>query len=379
MRANYQILINGADVSATFGRVLENLSLTDSDGGKSDALEIVMNDQRGQLLLPKPGAAIQAAIWWEEIPDFSVGGAISFSGVTDEPRSRGSRGGGMSLAISAKSADLTGKGKQKKNRQQDQATFGSVAQQWGEEAGYQVSVHSQLASITRDYWAMHNESFLNWGRRVAREIGATFKTAYPKAAFVPRNGGFSASGKTLPTFPLICPGNLIAWDATPLAAGSVYANAHATYYDPASAAYKTASQSTGVSGAAVDHTDTYKSADQTRAQNRAASNADESARKAGGGSFQAYGDPRALSQAPCTVSGARPGVDGSYRIKTAHHVYSRGGGWGCTVETEQPSGASGSDNRGSSGSSSSSTSSSSTSSSAGVQEAGAVTAGSNVG
>jgi hypothetical protein len=211
MKADYQILIDGADVSANFGPVLESLSLTDSDGGKSDTLDIVLNDMGAQLLLPRVGAPIQASIWWAEVPSFSVGGAVSFSGVTDEPKSTGARGHGMLLAISAKSADQTGAGKQKKNRQQDRTTFGAVAQQWGQESGYQVSVDSALASIQRDYWAMHNESFLNWGRRIARELGATFKTAFPKAAFVPRNSGASASGQALPTFPLVRPGNLLAW------------------------------------------------------------------------------------------------------------------------------------------------------------------------
>lgn len=376
MRADYQILIDGTDVSANFGPVLETLSLSDSDGGRSDTLDIVLNDMGGQLLLPRVGAAIQASIWWAEPPPFSVAGAVSFSGVTDEPKSTGSRGRGMQLEISAKSADLTGSGKQKKNRQQDQTTFGQVAQQWGQEAGYQVSVNSSLASIQRDYWAMHNESFLNWGRRVARELGATFKTAFPKAAFVPRNSGVSASGQALPTLPIIRPGNLISWNVTPKAAGPAYANSRACYYDPDAALWKVVSSPTGISGAAVDFTETYKSADQTRAQNRAQSNADNSARQCGGGSFEIVGDPRAMSQANCSVSGARPGVDGSYRIKTAHHTVSRGG-WGCSVEVEQPQGTAGSDSRGGSGSAGSGSSSSS-SGSGGVQEAGS-TSGSSVG
>ncbi len=345
MQANYQIVIDGADVSANFGPVLESLTLTDSDGGKSDTLDIVLNDQGGQLVLPRKGAPIQASIWWEVVPSFSIEGAVTFSGATDEPKSTGSRWRGLQLAISAKSADLTGNGKQKKNRQQDQATFGAVAQQWGSEAGYTVMVDPSLASIQRDYWAMHNESFLNWGRRTARELGATFKTAFPKAVFVPRNSGNSASGQALPMLPIIAPGNLISWDVTPTAAAAAYANSRAFYFDQPSGLWKVASQSTGIPGAAVDFTETFKSADQTRAQNRANSNADDSSRKAGGGSFEIYGDPRALSQANCSVSGARPGVDGSYRIKTARHVYSRGGGWGCSIEVEQPQGSAGTDSR----------------------------------
>lgn len=344
MKAAYSITIDGAPVTSVFDPVLESLSLTDSDGGKSDTLDIVLNDSYGQLKLPRVGAAITAAIWWEEVPAFSVAGAVTFSGKTDEPKSHGSRGAGMGLTISAKSADLVGKGKQKLNKQLDNTTFGKAAQQWGQLAGYQVQVDSSLASIQRAYWAMHNESFLNWGRRIAAEIGATFKVAHPEAVFVPRNSGASASGQPLAPLAIVRPGNLISWDVTPTIGHGVYANSRAHYYDPKAALWKAVSLPTGLSNAQADFVSTFKSASQAHAQNKAQSAADESARKTGAGSFEIYGDPRALSQNNCTVAGARAGVDGSYRIKTAHHHYSRGG-WSTSVDCEQPQGSAGTDSR----------------------------------
>ena len=348
MKAAYSIMVDGLDVSSNFGPVLESLSLSDSDGGKSDTLDIVLNDSYGHLLLPRAGAAIQAAIWWEEIPAFSVGGAITFSGKTDAPKSLGSRHKGMTLSISAKSADHVGKGKQKKNRYKDSTTFGSVAQQWGSEAGYQVQIDSALASINRNYWHMANESFLNWGRRIAEEIGATFKCAYPNAVFVPRNSGNSASGAALSPLIIQRPGNLVSWDLTPIQGQGLYANARGVYYDPAAALWKVVTSATGLASAEADHTETYKHADQTRAKNKADNNADQSKRKSGGGTIDIYGDPRAMSQNDCTLTGTRDGVDGQWRIKTAHHTYTRGGGWGCSVTVEQPQGAAGTDSRGSS-------------------------------
>jgi phage protein D len=346
MKANYSISIDGSDVSSNFGPVLQSMSITDSDGGKSDTLDIVLNDMYGQLLLPRASAAIQAAIWWEEVPAFSVAGAVTFSGKTDEPKSHGSRSGGLTLSIGAKSADHVGKGKAKLNKQQDNTTFGAVAQQWGQLAGYQVQVDSSLASIKRAYWAMHNESFHNWGRRIAKELGATFKIAYPKAAFVPRNSGTSASGQQLSPLIVVAPGNLISWEITPIQGRGLYANSRAFYYDPAAALYKVVSNATGINGAEADLTDAHKHADQDHATNKSKSNAADSQRKSGGGSIELYGDPRAMSQNDCQLSGARAGVDGAYRIKTARHTFSRGGGWSCSVDVEQPQGAAGSDSRG---------------------------------
>ena len=270
---------------------------------------------------------------------------MSFSGKTDEPKSHGSRSKGLTLAISAKSADHVGKGKEKKQRQKDNTTFGAVAQQWGTEAGYQVKVDSSLSSIQRAYWAMHNESFHNWGRRIAKELGATFKIAYPNAAFVPRNSGTSASGQQLSPLIVVAPGNLISWEITPIQGRGLYANSRAFYYDPAAALYKVVSQATGLSAAQSDLTDGHKHADQDHATNKAKSNAADSQRKSGGGSIELYGDPRAMSQNNCQLSGARAGVDGSYRIKTARHTLTRGGGWKISVDVEQPQGAAGTDSR----------------------------------
>lgn len=344
MRADYSLTIDGVPVAKAFGPVLESLSITDSDGGKSDTLDIMLSDVGGRILLPRVGASIQAAIWWAEVPGFSVPGAVTFSGKTDEPKSTGGRGHGRGLSISAKSADHVGKGKAKLNRHKDKAKFGDVAQEWGKIAGYQVKVHADLASVQRDYWSMANESFHNWGRRVAAELGATFKCAHPQAVFVPRNAGVSASGKALAALEIVAPGNLISWDIAPILGRGVYANSRASWYDSKAGLWRVEQAPTGMASGEADLTDAHHHANKDRAQSRAKSNADDCARKGGAGMIELYGDPRAMSQNNCSLSGARVGVDGSYRVKTAHHTYSRGG-WHCSVDVEQPQGAAGKDTR----------------------------------
>ena len=44
---------------------------------------------------------------------------------------------------------------------------------------------------------MSNESFMAWGDRIRRELGATFKIFGSVGVFVSRTGGMSASGKPL--------------------------------------------------------------------------------------------------------------------------------------------------------------------------------------
>ena len=53
----------------------------------------------------------------------------------------------------------------------------------------------------------------------------------------------------------------------------------------------------------------------------------------------------AMAQALVNLSGARDGVDGTYRIRQARHVFERGSGWTTSLEVEQPSGDAGEDTR----------------------------------
>jgi uncharacterized protein len=349
--AAYRITVDGTDVSSNFAPVLTELEICDSDGGKADTCTIVLDDSGGRIQLPQPGSQIEALIWWQVPPPWSnSGGSVQFTGVTDEPRSYGRRHSGTVLSISAKSADLSGLGKQKIQKHFDNTTFGSVAQQIGQMAGYNVSVASALSSIQRDYWIIPHESFLSWGRRIADEIGATFKTAFPQATFVPRNSPDAAGGLALGTVSAIVGQNVIGWDVSPICSRGIYNNSIVRVYDSTQAKWSCSKTSVGGSNGSSAKSDlnhTFKAPDVGRASLRAAANADSAQRAQGSGSVEIDGEPAAMSQANLVISGAREGVDGTYIIKTARHFYSRHAGWATRCEIEQPSGNAGTDSRGS--------------------------------
>lgn len=345
MKAAYQITVDGKDISSAVEPILMSLIITDQDGGQADTLELEIDDTGGQVALPATGAAIEALLWWDEPPPGATAGALQFTGKVDEVRSRGAREHGRTLAIMGRSADFKGKGKHKTTKHKDDASFGDVAKQWGSDAGYEVSVDSSLASIARDYWVLANESFLSWGRRIAQELGATFKTAWPKAAFVPRNSGDSASGAALGGVTATAGDNLISWDVSPTLSAGAWANAKTRWYDHTKAEWNEDSAAIGDDGASADHRETFKAADEKRAHARTTANAASAARLKAGVSVEINGDAGAMSQANLTLAGARPGVDGEYRIKTARHVYVRHSGWTTTCDCEQPQGAAGTDSR----------------------------------
>ncbi len=344
-KSAYRITIDGRDVSSAFAPVLISMTITDSDGGKSDTLEIELDDSNGQIAFPRSGADIEAMLWWVQPPAGASAGAVHFVGKTDEPTSEGSRGGGMKMTISAKSADPKGKGKDKQEKHKDDATFGDVAKEWGKAAGLDVKVEGALASIKRDWWHMGNESFLAWGSRVAGELGATFKVAGSKAAFVARNSGMSASGQPLGTVTAQRGVNLISWTLSPVQGRAQYKKAKVRWYDKKEAKFKTEEVEIKGGEGEADLMETMKAGDKDRAKTRATANSEDSKSEKGGGSVTIDGDPAAMSRATLIVSGARPGIDGPYRIKTATHHYSRSSGWTTECSLEQPQGDTGKDAR----------------------------------
>lgn len=340
-RAIYSISIDGKSVTDNFEPLLISLRYTSADSGKSDNLEITLDDTGGQIALPREGADIEATIQWDD----GDGGALRFTGKTDEPESILARGQGLILQITAHSADMKGKPKEKTEKHEDKGKFGDVAKKWGKAAGLEVKIDDQLASIERDYWWMGNESFLSWGLRMAGQLGATFKVAGKQAAFVPRNSNKSAGGTELARVSARYGENLITARLSPVFNRQRYKRARVRHYDQKEAKWKIEDVDIGDDGAEVDLTETQKAAGQSQAKDRAKSNSEESKRGKGGGSVTIDGDPRAISQAPMDVSGMRPGIDGEYRITTATHTVTRSGGWVSECQVEQPQGDAGKDSR----------------------------------
>lgn len=344
-KSAYSITIDGAPVTSNFAPVLISLTITDSEGGKSDTLEIEMDDSDGQIAFPRSGADIEARLWWIDPPPGTPPGAVVFKGKTDEPTSDGTRGGGMTLTINAKSADPKGKAKNKEEKHKDNATFGDVAKEWGQAAGLDIKVDSELASIKRDWWGMANESYLQWGARIAAEFGATFKIQDGQGVFVARNSGKSASGQDLPAVTATRGVNLISWSLSPVQGATQFKSAKVRWYDRAEAKFRTESVEIKGAEAEADLTETLKAGDKGRAATRAKANGEDSKSEKGGGDVTLDGNPLARSRAPLIVAGARPGVDGPYRIKTATHSYKRDAGWTTKCSVEQPDGKTGADSR----------------------------------
>lgn len=344
MKAIFYVTANGVDIGSTLNPILTSIAIHDGAGSKSDTLEIELDDAGGHIELPPTNTPIVAGIGWDDGRSYA-----QFSGKVDKVTSTISRGGGLMLTISAKSADEKGKLKERKEQHHDKGKFSDVAKKWGQDAGVSVSV-ADAVDMDRDYWAMQNEDFLDWGARMAQELGATFKVRDGQAIFAERSAGQSLAGQTLPTI-TITPGesgNLISGSISPSEDVDAWQKFQTRYYDPKQAKYVVTDQEERDKPGTVTHSHRFAHPDAATAKRRAGSNNKEADRSRGGGSVQIVGTPEAQAEAMAEVVGWRAGIDGTYRIESAEHKLTRSAGYITTLALKQPDGKAGTDGRGAS-------------------------------
>ncbi|MFN4140236.1 phage late control D family protein [Aestuariivirga sp.] len=324
-RAVFMVRVAGSNITTTLMPVLLSLSVSDKVGTHSDTASLEIDDTDGRIVLPRIGAPVVVALGWE-----GDGVRVVFTGTVDEVRSWGSRGGGRIMSISAKGMDTTKKPKEGQQRHFDDRTVEDILKQAGQTAGVtEVEIDPSLASITRKYFEMRDESFIHMGERLAREIGGNFRIQGSKAVMSKRGGSYTAAviaawGQ-----------NLHGWDISPALGRAQYSKVRARWYDAQKAEWQEAEEGTSLSiDARHDHR--YAKSNEDEATQQTGSDRATSERDAGEGSVTIEGDTAAIPDGVCIVTGARPGIDGSYRIESVTHSYSRGGGFVTQLSLKQP-------------------------------------------
>lgn len=335
-KVDWRVAVDGSDVSAAMRPYLIDIEITDKDGAASDTCSLTFDDSDGRALLPKDGAKMR--VWLQ--------GALKFAGTVDSVRSSGTRGGGRLLKVNAKGFDSRGKVKEPQSFHKDDASledfFGQAAKQAGL-AG--VIVGGQIGSVMRDYWSADSESFLQIGQRLAHEFNATFKVretdAGDMAVLQPRDQTPLAAVRG------IVGANVISWDIAPFTGRRTSKKGKVKYFDRKEAAFKIEEVEFDLDRDLPDATNAIRATAADRAQARGIGEArkSEAQREGGEGTVEMGLTVEAQAEAPFVLSGARPGVDGTYRIVSVRHKASRSGGSTTSVEIKQPQGGAGKDKR----------------------------------
>lgn len=338
---NYRVVVAGQDISPAIAPLLLRLTVHDEAGVQSDTLEIELDDRDGAILLPRTRAPIVATLVDQ------AGRAGTFSGFVDELTSRRDRGSGRTLIIRGKGIDTVSRLKEPVEAAYENATLGEILTTAGRAAGVaQVIVDPALAGIQRPYIAQQGESFLAFGDRLAREVGGTFRVQGDRAVLVKRGTGLTAGGRALPVVLAEDGVNLISWDISPILGRPRHRRTRVRLYDPAVGRSQERLAEVTDPDADATYSAPFPAADASDAGLQASADAGEVARARGGGEVEILGDMRALPEGTLRLVGARPGIDGDYRIQAVDHVVDRTGSLSTRLQLGEPQGAAGTDGRG---------------------------------
>jgi uncharacterized protein len=334
VKHDVKVIVGGTDVTSRFRPRLLELKVDRAAGKASDSASIKVANPNGEIRLPQDRAPIT----------IHIDGVWVFEGFVSEVTCSIDKSAGRTLDITASSVDHGGQAKEPKLRHKDDASFQSVASEFGSKAGLSVQVLGSVASVQRKYWIQQSESFISWGQRQARELGATFKVIGSRAFFAARNEGLSASGRPLTPIAATFGVNLLSASIRPIVSRPRFKQVKISYFDIAKGEKVEEEIDTGIGGvdAALRHV--ISAATKDHAKNRADALGKESDREKGQGDVDILGDPRAEPEAICTVTGVAPGADGSYRIDSVSHSVSKSG-FTTSLSLRQPQDGTGSDSR----------------------------------
>lgn len=330
-----QIIIAGQDVTARFDPHLLDIKITRASGEAADTCDLKLSDQDGSIILPAERAPVLVV----------VSGNMAFTGFVSDVTHAGSKGSGSTLDLSCSSIDQGSGVKEPKMKHKDDSSLSDFASELGKAAGLAVTVAGSIAGISRPYWLSQNESFMSWGQRIAKEIGASFKIIGDKAYLVGLNEGISASGKPLTPISAARGVNLISWSISPIISRPKFKEVEVSYFDVKKGERVTQKVATGNSDVDASLRTVIGAANEDQAKTKAEGAKKSSDREKGAGSITILGDILAEPEAICNISGVRPGIDGGYRISSVTHSLSKGSGFSTELSLREPQGGAGVDSR----------------------------------
>lgn len=334
-QVDWKVVVGGNDVTAAWRPVLLSISINDQAGETSDSCELQIDDSGGQVRLPSKRSPVAV----------SLNGSAVFSGFVEKVSSNGSRDGGRTLNVSAKSMDSGSKVKEPQNFHMDDADLGTFLGELADRAGLSLKVDDELAAYRQDYWAADGESLIAMGQRIARKFGGTFKIRGDQAVLAKRGAGAAPGGKALSTIEAIAGRNLIDWSISPREPRRQFASGQARWFDRGKAAIQTVDLDFGIADAFAGNVLRPTLADADEAEAVLDARKRESEWEGGKGSVNLDLALGAAVEGSCRVIGTRPGVDGTYVIASVKHSANREGGAKTALELKQPGSGAGTDGR----------------------------------
>lgn len=375
-KSHWEVWVDGRNVTNILDPHLISIQVIDRIQNRAGVDECVLelDDRYASLAIPQEGSRVEVWFGWEgqgpKIPPSPPDPVNPFTGVSSKSielpfegsmhnmfigyiknvESGCSRaGGGRRMWVEAEAlkprthaksqrtmtqgeGDPPGLGK---NGGGSQISFQDFAQKLAGSAGFSANVGSSFQNTKRNFWSADGASMLHWFNQMASQLGGNLKISGNTVHFFGAND--MPKGEVLAVWGY----NLIAWRIKPFLERPQFGSSQSSFFERAAGAVKNVRTLTGNGGGpfgnaiAQQQLPGQTGGPQTGQQQNEGST--ESGRQdRGTGWVTINGEPTAIAFSALTLLGARPGVDGVYRIVEAEHIYSRQGGWITRCELDRP-------------------------------------------
>nr|WP_059392480.1 phage late control D family protein [Pseudomonas toyotomiensis] len=189
-----RVVVNGTDITDVIlgGHEprLVSIQLTDNRGLEADQLDITLSDHDGLLAIPPRGATLHLWLGWSDTGLIDKG-----TYTVDETEHSGAPD---TLSIRARSADLRGGLKVRRERSWDATPLAFIISAIATAYGLTPLVGAGLAAINIAHLDQANESDANLLSRLGREHDAIATIKAGRLLFLPTGKATTASGLALP-------------------------------------------------------------------------------------------------------------------------------------------------------------------------------------
>ncbi len=321
----FQIFKGGENITGRFQDRTTSIRVDSTSGnGDQNTCAITLDDRDWRIARPKVGDYLEIHLGYEEVGLAYMGtfeiDEVVFEGWPKQISIHGNSQGNNSLLKTQQIKAFDGK------------TVGEILKEIGGKAGLNVEVDSELGGIKIPYRNMVT-SPSHLINQLEMLMGGVATINNGKLSFTKQDGGTSASGINIPI--VVLTADHLAKFRVKHSNKTDYGKTRASYRDPETGIRKWVESATGVSSlgeAAQAMAETMFTIGREFASKEEAERASKSQMAAldrglGEGECDlVYGDPWIMGQQRLLIAGTRDGVDGSYVVDTAIHVYQKQGG-----------------------------------------------------
>jgi len=190
----YRVTLDGEDLTDRIAPRLLSLNLTEKRGTEADELRLELHDHDGLLAIPRKGAILQVAIGWSQGVDVVVGMIDKGSFKVDEAEHSGPPD---KISITARSADLTGDARIRRDASYRDTTLGAIVADVARRAGLKPAIAPELAAIQVPVQGQTGKSDMALVHELGRRHDAVATVKAGQLLFTPIGLGTSASGQSI--------------------------------------------------------------------------------------------------------------------------------------------------------------------------------------